>query len=358
MTDSKDIQKLRSEIDKLDDNLLALLNERVRTAIKVGEEKPGQDANVVYRPEREAQILQRLQRANDGPLDPEAVERLFREIISVCRATEAKPSIATLGPIGTYSELATRKQFGSEIDIKLTSSIEEVFRLVEADHCDFGVVPVENSAEGGIHLTLDRLLTTSLKICGEVDLRIKHCLIGSAGNTSPTKVLAHQQALAQCRQWLDVNLPSIERVACASNSDAVRLVLESPTCVAIAAGEAADAFGLQILQADIEDQPGNTTRFLALGRHAVQPSGRDKTSLVMSAQERPGALHTLLAPLSDHNINMTRVESRPSRTGLWEYMFFIDIEGHVQNPNVENALSQMKSNAAMFKVLGSYPRSI
>ena len=201
-------------------------------------------------------------------------------------------------------------------------------------------------------------MTTPLKICGEVDLRIKHCLIGSAGNTSPTKVLAHQQALAQCRQWLDVNLPSIERVACASNSDAVRLVLETPTCVAIAAGEAADAFGLQILQADIEDQPGNTTRFLALGRHAVQPSGRDKTSLVMSAQERPGALHTLLAPLSDHNINMTRVESRPSRTGLWEYMFFIDIEGHVQNSNVENALSQMKSNAAMFKVLGSYPRSI
>ena len=357
MTDTKDIENLRSEIDQIDDSLLKLFNERARTAMKVGDQKPGQKADIVYRPEREAQILQRLQRANNGPLGSEAVERLFREIISICRATEAKPSIATLGPDGTFSELATRKQFGLEIDLKLTSSIEEVFRLVEADHCDFGVVPVENSAEGGIHLTLDRLLTTSLKISGEVDLRIKHCLIGSAGNTSPTKVLAHQQALAQCRQWLDVNLPSSERVACASNSDAVRQVLDNPTCVAIAAGEAADAFGLQILQADIEDQPGNTTRFLVLGRHGVLPSGRDKTSLVMSAQERPGALHALLEPLSEHNINMTRVESRPSRTEMWEYMFFIDIEGHVQNSNVESALSQMKANAAMFKVLGSYPRS-
>jgi chorismate mutase/prephenate dehydratase len=326
--------------------------------MKVGNKKPGQKADIVYRPEREAQIFRRLKDANNGPLESEAIERLFREIISICRATEAKPSIATLGPDGTFSELATRKQFGAEIDLELTSSIEEVFRLVEADHCDIGVVPVENSAEGGIHLTLDRLLTTSLKICGEVDLRIKHCLIGSAGNVSPTRVLAHQQALAQCRQWLDVNLPSIERVACASNSDAVRQVLDDPTSEAIAAGEAADAFGLQILQADIEDQPGTTTRFLVLGRHAVQPSGRDKTSLVMSAQERPGALHTLLAPLSEHNINMTRVESRPSRTGLWEYMFFIDIEGHRQESNVGSSLSQIKSNAAMFKILGSYPRSI
>ena len=358
MTDSKDIEDLRSKIDQIDNSLLALFNERARTAIKVGDQKSGQKADVVYRPEREAQIFRRLKGANDGPLEAEVIERLFREIISICRATEAKPSIATLGPDGTFSELATRKQFGAEIDLELTSSIEEVFRLVEADHCDIGVVPVENSAEGGIHLTLDRLLTTSLKICGEVDLRIKHCLIGSAGNVSPTRVLAHQQALAQCRQWLDVNLPSIERVACASNSDAVRQVLDNPTSVAIAAGEAADAFGLQILQADIEDQPGNTTRFLVLGRHAVQPSGRDKTSLVMSAQERPGALHTLLAPLSEHNINMTRVESRPSRTGLWEYMFFIDIEGHRQESNVGSALSQIKSNAAMFKILGSYPRSV
>ncbi len=358
MTNSQDIDKLRQEIDRIDDSLLALINERVRTAIKVGDEKTGQNADIVYRPEREAHILQRLQHANDGPLEPEAVERLFREIISVCRATEAKPSIATLGPDGTFSEIATRSHFGAEIDMNLTSSIEEVFRLVESEQCDFGVVPVENSTEGGVHLTLDRLLTTSLKICGEVDLRIRHCLIGPAGNTPPTKVLAHQQALAQCRLWLDVNLPSIERVACASNSEAVRQVLDDPTSVAIGASEAASAFGLQILQTDIEDQPGNTTRFLVLGRHAVRPSGRDKTSLVMSAQERPGALHTLLAPFSEHNINMTRVESRPSRTGMWVYVFFIDIEGHIQSPNIERAVSQIKRNAAMFKVLGSYPRGI
>ena len=324
----------------------------------VGGEKTAQSADIVYRPEREAEILQRLQCANRGPLEAEAVERLFREIISICRATEAKPSIATLGPEGTFSELATRKHFGAEIDMNLTSSIEEVFRLVESEQCDFGVVPVENSTEGGIHLTLDRLLTTSLKICGEIDLRVKHCLIGFVGDkVSPTRVLAHQQALAQCRQWLDVNLPSVQKVACTSNSDAVRQVLDDPTCVAIAASEAASVFGLEILQADIEDQPGNTTRFLVLGRHAVQPSGRDKTSLVMSAQERPGALHTLLAPLSDHNINMTRVESRPSRTGMWVYVFFIDIEGHIQSPNVESAVAKVKRNAAMFKVLGSYPRS-
>ena len=358
MTDDKDIADLRAKIDQIDDSLLALINERARKAMKVGNKKSGQKADIVYRPEREAQILQRLQQANSGPLESVVVERLFREIISACRAIEAKPSIATLGPDGTFSELATRKQFGAEINLELTSSIEEVFRLVEAEHCDIGVVPVENSAEGGIHLTLDRLLTTSLKICGEIDLRIKHCLIGSAESASPIRVLAHQQALAQCRQWLDVNLPSIERVACASNSDAVRQILDDPTSIAIASEEAAEAYGLQVLHADIEDQPGNTTRFLVLGRHTVQASGQDKTSLVMSAQERPGALHTLLAPLSEHNINMTRVESRPSRTGLWEYMFFIDLEGHVQDANVDSALSQIKRNAAMFKILGSYPRSV
>lgn len=357
MENNRDIEKLRKKIDQIDDSLLALINDRARTAIMVGGEKNGRSADIVYRPEREAEILQRLRWANDGPLKSESVERLFREIISVCRATEARPSIATLGPDGTFSELATRKQFGAEIDLSLTSSIEEVFRLVESEQCDFGVVPVENSTEGGIHLTLDRLLTTSLNICGEIDLRIRHCLIGSVeSGVSPIRVLAHQQALSQCRQWLDVNLPAVERLACASNSDAVRQVLDDSTSVAIAASEAAGVFGLKILQADIEDQPGNTTRFLVLGRQAVQPSGRDKTSLVMSAQERPGALHTLLAPLSDHNINMTRVESRPSRTGMWVYVFFIDIEGHIQSPNIESAVSKIKRNAAMFKVLGSYPR--
>ncbi|HEX6829661.1 MAG TPA: prephenate dehydratase [Burkholderiales bacterium] len=346
------LKQLRDRIDRLDDDLLRLLNERARLAQDVGRLKEGS----VYRPEREAQILQRLRVANGGPLSGETVGRLFSEIVSACRALEQPVSVAYLGPPGTYSEEAAQRRFGSSALMAPCASIDEVFREVEAGVVGYGLVPVENSTEGAIGRTLDLLLATTLKVCGEVPLPIHHALLSQTPDlASVIKVYAHPQSLGQCHEWLSQNLTRVTRAQAASNAEAARLASQEAGAAAIASRRAAALFGLQVLAENIEDDPRNTTRFLVIGNQDVGPSGRDKTSLVMSAQNRPGAVHDLLAPFSRNGVSMTRLESRPSRTGLWEYVFFVDIEGHQQDERVARALAEMRERAAFLKVLGSYP---
>jgi chorismate mutase/prephenate dehydratase len=350
---SDDISQLRRRIDGIDDEILTLVNERARVAGRIGELKGG---GPVYRPEREAQVLGRLTAANSGPLPAQAVERLFTEIISACRAVEDNLSVAYLGPRGTFSEEAAAKRFGGSVNAIPCASIDEVFRQVEARQTGYGVVPVENSTEGAVGRTLDLLLATTARICGEVLMPVHQCLMSKAVERSAiARVYGHSQSLAQCHGWLNENLPRAERVPVVSNAEAARLAAKEEGAASLGSRAGAALYGLQLLAENIEDNPSNTTRFLVLGRQEVAPSGRDKTSLVMSALNRPGAMHELLTPLAQHGVSMTRLESRPSRTGMWEYVFFVDIEGHERDDRVAAALEGLRSRAAFLKILGSYP---
>jgi chorismate mutase/prephenate dehydratase len=350
------IRQLRERIDEIDGHILRLVSERAQCAHDIGVAK-GDGA--VYRPEREAQVLQRLRDLNPGPLPGDAVVHLFTEIISTCRALERAMRVAYLGPRGTYSEEAVVKHFGSRVDALACGTIEDVFRTVEAGAAGYAVVPLENSTEGGVGATLDHLVTTELRICGEVLLPIHHCLLSNAGTVSDVRtVYAHSQALGQCAGWLARELPGAARVALASNAEAARRAAEEGQAAAIASRSAAELYGLGVLSENIEDDPKNTTRFLVLGQQDAAPSGRDRTSMVVSAPNRAGAIHGLLEPLARHGVSMTRLESRPSRQGLWEYVFFIDVEGHRQDAAVARALAELGERAVFLKVLGSYPAAV
>lgn len=353
---SESLSKYREQIDRIDDELLALLNRRAALAQQIGHAK---GSGVVLRPEREAQVLQRLSDANRGPLSGQSVTALFTEIMSHCRALEAPLSIAYLGPAGTFSEAAMLKRFGhANLGVPATS-IDEVFRAVESGEVNYGLVPVENSTEGTVSRTLDLLLQTPLKLCGEVLLPVHQCLMSRASALSAVRrVYSHPQSLGQCQNWLNDHLPGAERIPVSSNAEAARLAAEQPDCAAIAGKQAAALYGVSLLAENIEDDPRNTTRFLVIGNQDVAPSGRDKTSLVMSAPNRPGAVHELLAPFAQHGVSMTKLESRPSRTGLWEYVFYVDLEGHPSDAAVSAALVQLKQIAAFVKVLGAYPIAV
>ncbi len=360
---SKELTKLRERIDALDTELLRLLNERARLAQAVGHIKDGQ----IYRAEREAQVLRRLCAENPGPLKPENIEHLFREIMSACRDLEQHLRIAYLGPQGTFSQAAAFKQFGHAVGEVPSATIDETFRAVETGRADYAVVPVENSTEGTVSRTLDLIVSSPLKICGEVLLPIHQNLLrkinaplssrerGEGGLAGIKRVYAHAQSLAQCQHWLNQNLPNVERVSVVSNAEGARLAAEDPASAAIAGEEAAQAHGLNIVVPRIEDEPNNTTRFLVLADHDVQPSGRDKTSLVMSAPNVPGSVVKLLQPLAEAGVSMTKFESRPVKGANWEYLFFVDIEGHRDDPAVAAALKEVTARAAMVKLLGSYP---
>ncbi len=353
------LKAIRDRIDGLDEQIQALINARALCAKEVAELKNGIPAASFYRPEREAEVLRKVIARNQGPLSGEEMARLFREIMSACLALEQPMRVAYLGPEGTFTQAAALKHFGHAVATVAHAAIDEVFRDVEAAACHYGVVPVENSTEGVVSHTLDRFLNSPLKIVGEVELRVHHNLLGKAEDMAAVRrVYAHQQALAQCREWLDEHLAGVERVAVSSNAEAARRVAGEVDAAAIASREAADIYQLRVLAGNIEDEPDNTTRFLVIGREVVAPSGRDKTSLLISAPNRPGALFDLLAPLAEHGISMTRIESRPSRRGMWEYVFFVDIEGHGADPKVAQALEALAGMAAMLKVLGSYPRAI
>jgi len=351
-----DLKKLRDQIDAIDNQVLKLVSERAQLAHTIGQVKNG---GQIYRPEREAQVLRRLQELNEGPLSSESVSAIFRTVMSHCRALEKELSVAFLGPLGTFSEEAANKQFGGLSKPVQCASIDEVFQTVESNAVDYGVVPVENSTEGGIGRTLDLLLQTSLNICGEVELPVHHNLLSKAEVKGAIKKLySHAQSLAQCHEWLNRNLPGIERQAVASNSEAARLAAQEVGAAAIASRRAGELFDLNLLAENIEDDPRNTTRFLVLSNHDVAASGKDKTSLAMAARNVPGAVVALLEPLARHGVSMTKFESRPAHTGLWEYVFFVDIEGHRKDERVATALEELAERAAFLKVLGSYPVAV
>ncbi len=349
---SDELKKNRDRIDALDDRIVDLLNERASLAQKIGRAKRG----AKYSPERESQVRRRLATRNRGPLSQQTLGRLYTEIISACRALEDGVSVAYLGPQGTFSEEAVIKQFGGAAQLAPCASIDEVFRMVEAEQAGYGVVPVENSTEGSIGRTHDLLLATPLRICGEVLLPVHQCLMNKNGKLkSVKKVLSHSQSLAQCHEWLSRHLPDAKRSPVVSNAEAARLAARDAVTAAIASKTAAALYGLKIIAANIEDEPQNATRFLVIAAHDAGPSGQDKTSLVLSASNTPGAVHALLTPLANHGVSMTRFESRPARTGRWEYMFYVDVEGHQQDANVAQALKELAAKAAFLKNLGSYP---
>ena len=350
------LQQHRDRIDAIDAELLKLINERASHARAIGELKGG---GLIYRPEREAQVLRRLKDLNEGPLSDESIARLFREVMSACLALEKPLAIAFLGPHGTHSEAAAIKHFGHAAVTVPCQSFDEAFRRVEAGLCDYLVAPVENSAAGAVERTLDLLLRTSLKICGEVQLRIHHHLLRKTPDLPmPRVIFSHQQSLMQCHEWLNQNLPGVERVPVASNAEAARLAAEDPSVAAIAGEISIDYFGLFAVARCIEDEPNNTTRFLVLGHNQVPPSGQDKTSLALSTRNQPGAVYELLKPMAAAGISMTKFESRPSRTGLWDYVFYMDIDGHQSDARVAAALEALKNTASLFKILGSYPVAV
>lgn len=358
---SEQLKQHRDQIDAIDERLLVLVNERAALARRIGSLK---DDGVIYRPEREAQVLRRLQANNTGPLSNEAVSNIFRGVMSNCRALEKELSIAFLGPLGTYSEEAALKQFGLGRSAVVCGSIDEVFRTLEANQADYGVVPVENSTEGAIGITLDLLLSSPLKICGEITLPVHHCLLSKQHDiTQISHVFSHSQSLSQCHEWLNKNLPRAQREAVTSNARAAQMIhdlvsTDGTFAAAIASKRAAELFDLNILAENIEDDPKNTTRFLVLGSHDVAASGTDKTSLVMTTKNKPGAMIDLLEPLSRHGVSMTKLESRPSRQSLWDYVFFVDIEGHQSDAKVQAALEELQARASFLKVLGSYPVAV
>lgn len=364
MSTNSELEQVRGRIDAIDTQLQALLSERANCALQVAEVKlkeVGDPAQVqIYRPEREAQVLRRVMERNTGPLSSAALAIIFREIMSACRALEKPTEVAFLGPEGTFSHAAALKQFGHSIVAAPQPSIAHVFARVESGQCPFGVVPVENSTEGMVSLTLDRFAESSLKICGELELRIElHLLINP--NTDPKqikRIYSHQQPLAQARQWLDTHWPNVERVAVASNGEAARLAAEHTDVAAIAGAMAADQYGLIRLAENIEDYSSNTTRFLVIARDEVPPSGDDKTAIVVSAHNKPGALFHLLEPFNRDGVSLTRIDTRPSRAENWAYLFFIEFEGHRSDPQIAAILRELEEKSIMLKVLGSYPKAV
>jgi chorismate mutase / prephenate dehydratase len=405
------LKQLRARIDTLDDELLKLLSERARMAQEVGRAKNGE---MIYRPEREAQIVRRLTDANPGPLEGEVVECLFREIMSACRALEQDIRVAYLGPAGTFSQAAVFKQFGHEITALPEADIDACLRSVETGRADFAVVPVENSTEGVISRTLDLIVTSPLKICGEVMLPIHQNLMrkllpspasGAAegslrssgepagvplagegaggegaydsarasarsGSESPCganagpkridgikRVYGHAQSLAQCQQWLNRHLPHAERISVVSNSEGAQRAATEPDAATLGSEGAAELYGLNIVETRVEDEAGNTTRFLVLAPHDAAPSGCDKTSFVMGAHNQPGAIVKLLQPLADAGISMSKLESRPARSANWEYLFFVVCEGHREDAKLSATLAEIGKRAAFLKILGSYPQA-
>jgi chorismate mutase/prephenate dehydratase len=353
---------LRVKIDSLDVQIEELISARARVAKEVGVLKGLTSTAEFYRPEREAQVLRRVVERNKGPLRDEEMVRLFRELMSACLAQEEPLKVAYLGPEGTFTQSAVLKHFGHSVHSLSMPTIDEVFHEVEAATADFGVAPIENSSEGTVNIhTLDMFLTSPLKVCGEIELRIHQHLMGRMTDLKDVKrICSHPQSLAQCKGWLAQNLPDVEQVPVASNAEAARRARDEEGTAALAGEAAAKVYGLRILFHTVEDRDDNSTRFVVVGRKLFPPSGNDKTSLLVSATgtKGPGVLLHLLEPLARHGVNMTRIESRPSRKRKWDYVFFVDLDGHADDPPVRKALEEIKTTASLFKVLGAYPKAV
>lgn len=354
--------ELRVQIDAVDQQLLALLNQRARLAQAVGEVKK-LDGSPVFRPDREAQVIDRVKAANPGPVRNDSIAPIWREVMSACRALEGRQRVAFLGPVGTFSEQAALNYFGSSIDAVVCPSIDEVFRATSAQSADFGVVPIENSTEGVVARSLDLLLQSPLAIVGETSLMVSHNLLRKdLGREGIDIVAAHPQALAQCQGWLSQHLPQAERRAVASNAEGARMAAADARIAALASERAATQYGLHVVQRAVQDEAHNRTRFVVVRPQSVAalaaPTGHDCISLVASVDNRPGAVHDLLVPLKRHGVSMSRFESRPARSGQWEYVFFIDLAGHPSQANVAAALDELRAQCSFFKVLGSYPLDV
>ena len=371
MADERDLDQVRADIDAIDREIQALLNRRAECAQRVADIKlaevqaaraAGDDSAevVYYRPEREAQVLQGIIDRNEGPLAGTTVAHIFREVMSACLALEKPLQVAYLGPEGTFTQAAAIKHFGHAALSVSQSTIDAVFSQVESGECNYGVVPVENSTEGMVSHTLDNFMDSPLKISGEVEMRIVHHLLAAPGTDAGqvTRICAHQQALAQCRNWLDQHWPNVEREAVSSNGEAARRAAQTPGVAAVAGDMAENQYQLERLASNIEDFPDNTTRFLIVGREDVPPSGRDKTSIIVSSRNKPGALFTLLEPFRTGGVSLTRIDTRPSRTEKWAYVFFIEFEGHLRDDNIAAIVAELEEQSILLKPLGSYPRAV
>lgn len=354
---TQQLSEVRAQIDGLDQQIQELITQRATWAQTVRAAKGELKAAVeYYRPERESQILRRVLDRNQGPLSNEVLLRLFREIMSACLAQQEPLKVGFLGPEGTFSQQALFKHFGHSAKTLALASIEEVFQEIECGHADFGVVPVENSGQGTIQSTLDMFLTSKLKICGEVELRVHQHLLSRTGRMEDIeRVYSHPQSLAQCKAWLRANLPLAEKIPVSSNAEAARRARVADDCAAIAGETAGYVYGLKVLAGPIEDRQDNTTRFLVIGREFFTPSGHDRTSLLVFVRDQPGALYNVLSPFAKHGVSMNRIESRPAHSGRWQYVFFIDVSGHVEDENVSKAMSELGEYASDVVVLGSYP---
>jgi chorismate mutase/prephenate dehydratase len=354
------IPALRRQIDRIDDQLLGLLNRRAGIALAIARQK-ARTNSVVYAPGREKGVLTRLMRGNHGPLGERAVRSIFREIISASRGLEQRLRIAYLGPEATYTHLAARAQFGSGAEYRPVASVADVFHEVEGGRADLGVVPVENSTEGMVAHTLDLLADSPLGICGEIALAVRHCLLARRGTRlgAVRRIVAHPQALAQCRRWLGTHLPAVRMESEASNARAAERARAEAGTVAIAAAAAADTYGLVVVAEGIQDEPGNLTRFLVLSPHdAAHPSGDDKTSILFSVRDEVGILARMLRPFAAHGIDLIKIESRPLRGRPWEYVFYLDLKGHRRERRVQEALAEVEQRASRLKILGSYPAAL
>ncbi len=356
---TQNLLQLRQRIDSVDQQLLVLLNQRAALANEVGALKRV-DGSPIFRPEREAQVIHGLQTANPGPLSGESISHIWREVMSACRALEAPQRVAYLGPAGTFTEQAAVQFFGSSIEHVPCPNFDAVFHAATSGAAEFGVVAVENSTEGVVTRSLDLLLNSPLHIVGEVSLLVRHHLLRSTASLDGIEVvLAHPQALAQCQDWLNTRLPNAERRAVSSNAEGARLAATNPAWAGIASERAAAEFGLHIAAHAIQDDAFNRTRFAVIclpqTLAAPQASGKDCISLIVSVPNKPGAVHDILVPLKVHGVSMTRFESRPARSGQWEYFFYIDLQGHPSQPHVAAALKDLQQLCAFYKVLGTYP---
>ena len=354
-----DLSKIRGLIDKLDKEIIKLLNERGKLAQKIKKAKTQSNNTNIFRPEREAQILRGLSKSNKGPLSNDNLQSIYREIISSCLSLEKKLKVCCLGPDQSYSNIALTKFFGSSVDINFHNSINSIFNDVNHDNVEFGIVPIENSNQGSIKLTIDNLINEDIKICGEVNLTIKHCLLSKCKTLHRiNKVYAHEQTFLQCNDWLTKNMANAKRIFSTSNSAAVKKITNIVNASAIASESCSSLYKIPILKTNINDTVDNTTRFIIVGDHEIEPSGYDKTSILVSVQNKAGALKALLESLSDNKISMTKIESIPTKINNWEYMFLLDIVGHANDENVSVALKNIKKKSIFYKFLGSYPKSI
>jgi chorismate mutase / prephenate dehydratase len=352
------INELRENIDALDQQILKLISRRGKHALKIGDIKK-EKGKQIYAPAREKKIFDRLSKINNGPYNEGAVHAVFREIISATRALEVPTNIAFLGPEATFTHKAAVEHFGHSASYVAELDISSVFREVEKGHADYGVVPIENSTEGMVNNTLDKFVESNLKICSEIVISVDHHLLSAESELSKIKrVYSHPQALAQCRHWLALHLPNAELLHTESTANAASRIVKEKGAAAIASNFAGDVYGLNILVRNIQDQQNNYTRFLVLGDKQAEPTKKDKTSIAFVTKDKPGILYHLLQPLSAAKINLTKIESRPLKTKVWEYMFFVDLDGHVKDRKVSRALAQLEKECVRFKVLGSYPKKV